>query len=89
MCFVSVHEWNNPIAAGYSVLNEIHNLPIEEKVRLVEELWDDIYNSSEPFPLQSWHRMKATERDAELDANPSIAISRKELWQRVKENERP
>jgi len=66
------------------MLSDIHNLPLVEKVKLVEELWDEICASSEPFPLQPWHEQKARERASDLDADPSIAIDRTELWQRVK-----
>lgn len=69
------------------MLNDIHSLPIEEKVRLVEELWDDICASSEPFPLQAWHEEKAKQRAAELDAEPSIAVTRSELWRQVNSND--
>ena len=61
----------------------IHNLTIQEKVRLVEQLWDDIYQSSEPFPLQDWHREETLKRATQLDAEPGIAITREELWEQA------
>ena len=66
------------------MLDDIHDLPIEEKVRLVEKLWDDIFASSEPFPLRPWHEEEARKRADELDANPSRAIDRAELWRKVR-----
>lgn len=61
----------------------LRTLPIAEKLRLVEDLWDDIGRSGESFPLPAWHRVEADRRAAELDADPSIALSREELWGRV------
>jgi putative addiction module component (TIGR02574 family) len=67
-------------ACEHVMSDTIRNLSIEEKVQLVERLWDDIYQSSEPFPLQAWHREETLKRAAQLDAEPDIAITREELW---------
>lgn len=64
-------------------LEHLRNLPIADKLRVVEELWDDIGRSEESFPLPAWHRVEADRRSAELDADPSISLSREELWSRV------
>ena len=64
-------------------VEHLRKLPIAEKLRVVEELWDDIGRSEESFPLPTWHRVEADRRAAELDADPSIALSREELWSRV------
>lgn len=66
-----------------SDLNELRSLPVEEKLRLVELLWDDIGASNEPIVLQPWHATEAGLRSAELKSDPSIAINRDELWRRV------
>lgn len=64
-------------------IEHLRNLPVAEKLRVVEELWDDIGQSGECFPLPEWHRVEAERRAAELDADPAIALSREELWRRV------
>jgi putative addiction module component (TIGR02574 family) len=64
-------------------LEELRKLPLAEKLRIVEELWDDIGASDEPFPLQEWHKQEAKGRAAELEATPEIALTREELWKRV------
>lgn len=66
---------------------KLRQLPISERLRVVEELWDDIASSGEPFPLPQWHREEAERRAAELDADPSIAVTRAEVWQRVDESD--
>lgn len=64
-------------------LTDLRNLPVSEKLRIVELLWDDIGASDEPIVLQPWQREEAQRRSAELKADPSIAIDRDELWRRV------
>ena len=64
-------------------LTDLRNLPVSEKLRIVELLWDDIGASDEPIVLQPWQREEAHRRSAELKADPNIAIDRDELWRRV------
>ena len=66
-------------------LDQLRKLPIAEKLRIVEQLWDDIAASDEPLVLRDWHIAEAQRRDAELDANPDIALTREQLWKRVDE----
>ena len=64
-------------------LKQLRSLPVEEKLRLVELLWDDIGASDEPVTLHPWQTNEAGRRSAELKSDPSIAIDRDELWRRV------
>lgn len=64
-------------------VEHLRQLPIAERLRVVEELWDDIAASGERFPLPDWHREEAQRRAAELETDPSIALDREELWRRV------
>jgi putative addiction module component (TIGR02574 family) len=62
---------------------DLRQLPIAEKLRRVQQLWDEIAASGERFPLPEWHREEAERRARELEADPSIAIAREDLWRRV------
>jgi len=64
-------------------LNDLRNLPVSEKLRIVELLWDDIGAADEPIVLQPWQRDETKRRSGELKADPSISIDRLELWRRV------
>ena len=64
-------------------VTDLYKLPVSEKMRIVEALWDDIGASNEPIVLNEWQREVASQRSAELKADPSIAIDREELWRRV------
>ncbi len=64
-------------------LEEFRKLPMTDKLRIVEELWDDIASSSEVIPVQTADRDEIMRRGEELERNPEIALSRDELWKRV------
>jgi len=57
----------------HAEIEHLRKLPVAEKLRIVEELWDDIGDSGERFPLPEWHRVEAERRAAELERDPSIA----------------
>jgi putative addiction module component (TIGR02574 family) len=60
-------------------------LPLAEKLRVVEALWEDIAASTEAYPLPSWMRDEVEQRLNAYDQDPATAITREELWQRVSE----
>ena len=64
-------------------LQILRHLSVTEKLRVVEELWDEIAAPGEPIPLPAWHRAEAERRAADLAADPSIALTREEMWRRV------
>jgi putative addiction module component (TIGR02574 family) len=64
-------------------ITELTNLPVAEKLRIVELLWDNIANSEEPLVLKPWQLEELNRRQAEIEADPSILIDEDELWRRV------
>ena len=64
-------------------LDQIRQLPIEEQLAIVHQIWDSLHES--PELVQEWHIQEARRRSAELDADPSIAISEDDVWKRVDE----
>lgn len=64
-------------------ISELRKLSVEEKLHIVEILWDDIAASNEPIVLSNEQLVAVRRRSAELKADPSIAIDREELWRRV------
>ena len=64
-------------------ISELRSLPVAEKLRIVELLWDDIGAADEAVALHPRQFDKAIQRAEELNADPSIAIDRDELWRRV------
>jgi putative addiction module component (TIGR02574 family) len=68
----------------HPAVESLRKLPIAEKLRVIGELWDDITESEEAFPLPEWAVAEANRRAAELDADPSLGLTREELWERVR-----
>ncbi len=68
-------------------IDQLRGLPVAEKLRIVEQLWDDIGANSGQDAIQDWHKVEAHRRSVELLANPDIALTREELWKRVEETD--
>jgi putative addiction module component (TIGR02574 family) len=66
--------------------DHLRQLPIADKLRIVEALWDDICESDEPFPISESIHAEVERRCAESKRNPSALLTRDELWRRVDEN---
>jgi putative addiction module component (TIGR02574 family) len=61
----------------------LHQLPNDEKLRIIFELWDDLAPSNAPIQLPDEVIAEAQRRRAELLANPEIALDDEEMWRRV------
>ena len=66
-------------------LDSLRQLPLAEKLHVVEVLWEDIATSTEDFPMPAWLRAEVEQRLAEHQSDPSATLTREELWQRVDE----
>jgi putative addiction module component (TIGR02574 family) len=62
----------------------IDRLGLEERLNLVEEIWDTIGAKDEEVPLTGAQRAELERRIAEDDANPSNTVS----WDEVKASAR-
>ena len=69
-------------------ISELQSLPIDQKIEIIGKLWDDVVDSDAPIVLSPAVIAEIDRRRAELDADPSIAIDRDEMWQRVDESRR-
>jgi putative addiction module component (TIGR02574 family) len=66
-------------------LENLRQLPLAEKLHVVEILWDEIAASTEQFPLPDWLRSEMEQRVADHEKDPTATLTRQELWQRVDE----
>ncbi len=64
-------------------LDSLRQLPLAEKLHVVQVLWDDIAESSEEFPLPSWLRSEVEQRLSDHDKDPSEVLTLDQLWQHV------
>jgi putative addiction module component (TIGR02574 family) len=67
----------------HSDLDSLRQLPLAEKLHVVEVLWDDIAASTEDFPVPEWLRIEVEQRVAEYEKDPTVTLTREELWQRA------
>lgn len=63
-------------------VNELRALPNDEKLRIVELLWDDLGNSKAPIALPEWITQEIARRRDEM-RDPSLGLSHEETWRRI------
>ncbi|MDR0901622.1 MAG: addiction module protein [Opitutaceae bacterium] len=54
-----------------ALASELSHLTPEEKLRLVEELWDEIASAENTLPIPGWHRRALAEDQALYHAHPA------------------
>lgn len=64
--------------------DSIQHLPIAEKLRLVERIWDDVASSPDEIPIPAWVIEEAQRRRDEMIANPEIGVTHEEMWERIR-----
>jgi putative addiction module component (TIGR02574 family) len=63
---------------------EILALPVDERVRLVEAIWDSIAAVPEALPLTDWQKEELDRRLAEFEANPDAGSTLEEVFARIR-----
>jgi putative addiction module component (TIGR02574 family) len=63
---------------------EILALPVAERVRLVEAIWDSIAAVPDALPLTQWQKDELDRRLAELDADPDSGATLEEVFARIR-----
>ena len=53
-----------------SIYADFQKLSITEKVKVVQELWDQIAASPEELPVPAWHRAELEKRQSEWASSP-------------------
>ncbi len=65
------------------LLDQILRLPVEERIELVEHVWDSIAATPEAVPVPEWHR---AELDRRLDhPEPGPSLSWDEVRRRIRD----
>ena len=67
-----------------TLLDEIRNLSLAERIQLVEDVWDSIAAEAEEFPLPDSHREELAHRREEHRRSPEDVVPweevRRQLW---------
>lgn len=66
------------------LVREILALPVAERVRLVEAIWDSIAEAPESIQLTQWQKEELDRRLAELDADPDSGATLEEVFARIR-----
>ena len=61
----------------------IRDLGPAEKLRLVEQIWDDLAAEDTPLPLPDWAVTQATRRRDEMLADPNLGSTHEQVWKRL------
>ena len=67
-----------------ALVAEILELPVAERMRLVEAIWDSISAAPESLPLTSWQREELDRRLAEYEADPISGSTLEEVFARIR-----
>jgi len=67
-----------------SLVADILELPVAERVRLVEAIWDSIAAAPEALPLTEWQREELDRRLAEFEADPDSGSTLEEVFARIR-----
>jgi putative addiction module component (TIGR02574 family) len=63
---------------------EILELPLEERLQLVEAIWDSISVFPNAIPLTAWQREELDRRLAEYEANADSGVTMEEVFSRIR-----
>lgn len=63
----------------------ISDLTIDEKLQLIEELWDDVCSNPEAIPLPDWQKEELLKRKAKFEQNPNSGKSWDEVKSKLRE----
>ena len=63
---------------------EILALPVQERVRLVEAIWDSVSAVPDALPLTEWQRAELDRRLAEFEADPNAGATLEEVFARIR-----
>jgi putative addiction module component (TIGR02574 family) len=58
----------------------IDRLPPDQRIALALEIWESLGDARAPAGLTAQQRAELARRDAELDANPGIALT----WEQIR-----
>jgi putative addiction module component (TIGR02574 family) len=66
------------------LIAEILALPVTERMRLVEAIWDSIAAVPEALPLTQWQKDELDRRLAEFEADPDSGATLEEVFARIR-----
>ena len=68
-----------------ALLKQATKLPLSDRIKLVEDIWDSIADEPDPFPLTKEQERELDRRLALMKANPGRALTWPEAKRRILE----
>jgi putative addiction module component (TIGR02574 family) len=62
---------------------ELRDLPVTERLKLIEDLWDSIDAEADGLPLPDWHRAEIDRRLDALDAGVAVGTPWEQVHRRI------
>ena len=72
------------MSMNQDLVAEMLELPLEERLRLVEAVWDSISVLPDAIPLTAWQREELDRRLTEYETNPDSGITMEEVFSRIR-----
>ena len=66
------------------LITEILALPVAERIRLIEAIWDSIAAAPDALPLTEWQKQELDRRLGEFEANPEEGSTLEEVFARIR-----
>lgn len=68
----------------HPAMNQLLQLPLAERLELVQDLWDSIGEMQQELPVQQWHRELAQARLDRIENDDSVqTLTRQQVWDQV------
>lgn len=64
-------------------LEPVFKLPVEERIRIVEQIWDSVADDAAQVMLHPWQAEELDRRIAEFQTNPTEGVSWPEVKRRI------
>lgn len=58
-------------------------LPVEERIRIVEQIWDSVADDAQHVALEAWQAAELDRRIAEFEVDPAAGVPWSEVKRRV------
>ncbi|MFN6305212.1 MAG: addiction module protein [Planctomycetota bacterium] len=66
----------------------IRSLPLGDRLKLIQTIWDDIVSSDEQIPVPNSAIQEAKRRRDEMLVDPAIGMTHGEVWEKIKDARR-
>ena len=66
-------------------LEQIHQMPLHEKLRVMEAIWDDISREEENLEFPEWHKAILDERERLLNEGKDQFVDWEDAKRQIKE----